>query len=590
MRYWSSLLSILVVSSALAQDLQYENQIYCRAVNGERIHGMRTFAVDEATVDQLNKKIRVITVSGESNGVEEVTQSMIDKARALEKKNAKLGINVECNPNRVIQLEAVPNDYSNYSMWGLTRIAAQTAWNTTTGSSSVKVAVIDTGIQYNHPDLSANMNVNTGEIASNGIDDDANGYIDDIYGYDFINSDGDPMDDNSHGTHCAGTIGAKGNNGVGLVGVNWTVGLIAVKVLAASGSGSYAAVTAGIGYATDRDADVISLSLGGGSPDSGMLSALRAASSAGIFISMAAGNANSNNNSTPTYPSQYAIDSQINSAVSVLALDSSGNRASYSNYGSTSVHIGAPGSGIWSTIPLSKDINDGVADGYASFSGTSMATPHVAGLAALLKAANPALTGAQIKDCIINSGESNSALAGVIISGKEIDAASAMSLCGGGGSVTPTPTPPPGSTATPTPVPTDPSDPDPEQPDPEDPEVGEYYLDAGIVGAKARGASKIVATVEGGVYVLVDDEEYGVPEERVNISCNLLKGSKILASSSKSTTTDLDEGAFISSVSFSGKKVKDALKKGGRGQISCLITGDNVSEEISDQRTIKFRR
>lgn len=584
MRYWSSLLSILVVSSALAQDLQYENQIYCRAVNGERIHGMRTFAVDEATVEQLNKKIRVITVSGESNGVEEVSQSMIDKARALEKKNAKLGINVECNPNRVIQLEAVPNDYSNYSMWGLTRIAAQTAWNTTTGSSSVKVAVIDTGIQYNHPDLSANMNVNTGEIASNGIDDDANGYIDDIYGYDFINSDGDPMDDNSHGTHCAGTIGAKGNNGVGLVGVNWTVGLIAVKVLAGSGSGSYAAVTAGIGYATDRDADVISLSLGGGSPDSGMLSALRAASTAGAFIAIAAGNTNpggSNNNLVPTYPSQYATDSLINSAVSVLALDSSGNRASYSHYGSTSVHIGAPGSGILSTIPTNT---------YASYSGTSMATPHVAGLAALLKAANSSLTGAQIKDCIINSGESNSALAGVIISGKEIDAASAMSLCGGGGSVTPTPTPPPGSTATPTPVPTDPSDPDPDQPDPEEPDMGEYYLDAGIIAARAKGVSKVSATVEGGVYVLIDDVEYGVPEERVSIECNLYKGSKLLASSSKSTSTDLDEGAFITSVSFSGKKVKDALRRGGRGQISCSITGDNVSESVLDERAVKFKR
>lgn len=578
MRYWSSLLLILLAFPAIAEDLQHENQIYCRAVNGERIHGMRTFSIDEAEVEQLSNKIRVITISGESDGVEAVSKEMIEKARAYERKNARRGVNVECNPNRVVELQATSNDYSNYSMWGLTRISAQSAWNTTTGSSSVKVAVIDTGIQTNHPDLSANMNVNTGEIASNGVDDDSNGYIDDVYGYDFVNNDGNPMDDHGHGTHCAGTIGAKGNNGEGLVGVNWTVGLLAVKVLNASGSGSYAWITAGVDFARIRGADVLSLSLGGSSGDSAMLSALRAASNAGAFISIAAGNANSNNDSTPTYPAHYASDSQINSAVSVLALDSTGNRASYSNYGATRVHIAAPGSGIWSTVPTNS---------YASFSGTSMATPHVAGLAALLKAANPSLTAAQIKDCIINSGEANSGLSGLVSSGKEIDAASAISLCGsGGGGVTPTPTPAPGNpTATPTP---NPSDPEEEQPDPEEPEVGEYYLDAGIDSAKSKGNNKIVVIVEGGVYALIDDEEYGVPEVEVNTICTAtLPRRKGIMTASKSTSTDIDDGSFIRSLSFSGSKIK-SLRRGEKVRINCDFSSPEASEGVSDSvRAVK---
>lgn len=182
---------------------------------------------------------------------------------------------VYAEPNAAVQaLQSTPNDPSFALLWGLSNTGqsggtvgadmhAQEAWTITTGHPGVVVAVIDTGIDYTHPDLAANMWINPGEIPGNGIDDDGNGFVDDVYGYDFFNRDGDPRDDHFHGTHVAGTIGAFGNNGVGVVGVNWTVQLMALKFLGASGSGDVAGAISAIQYAIDNGAEVLSNSWGG---------------------------------------------------------------------------------------------------------------------------------------------------------------------------------------------------------------------------------------------------------------------------------------------------------------------------------------
>lgn len=282
-----------------------------------------------------------------------------------------------------IQVAATPNDPRFSSLYGLTKIGAPTAWDRTTGSSSIIVGVIDTGIDYNHPDLAANIWRNTREIAGNGIDDDGNGYRDDSMGWDFANNDSNPMDDNGHGTHVAGTIGAVGNNGVGVAGVAWNVKLMPLKFLSASGSGSLSSAISAINYAVQNGAKILNNSWGGGGYSTALNDAISRARAAGVIFVAAAGNESNNNDTNPSYPANYNFDN----VVSVAATDSNDRLASFSNYGATSVDIAAPGVGILSTTPNNT---------YSSFSGTSMATPHVAGAAALVWAANPSWTYSQV--------------------------------------------------------------------------------------------------------------------------------------------------------------------------------------------------
>ena len=294
-------------------------------------------------------------------------------------------------------------------------IDAPEAWQVSTGSRDVIVGVVDTGIDYTHPDLAANIWVNPGEIAGNGIDDDGNGFVDDVHGYDFVNDDGDPFDDNGHGTHCAGTIGGVGNNGTGVAGVNWEVSLMGLKFLSASGSGSTSDAIQAINYATmmrtqfGQNIRVTSNSWGGGGSSSAMRQAIEAGAAADILFVAAAGNDGSDNDATPQYPASYTSGA----VVSVAATDRNDALAGFSNYGATSVDLAAPGASIVSTVP---------GGGYASYSGTSMATPHVAGAAALAIAVDPTLSVADLKTALLGTVDGVSGLTGKVLTGGRLNA------------------------------------------------------------------------------------------------------------------------------------------------------------------------
>jgi subtilisin family serine protease len=336
---------------------------------------------------------------------------------ALRLYNGTDGI-VYAEPDYEVTVDStIPNDSLFNELWGMHNtgqsggtvdadIDAPEAWDISTGSSDIIVAVIDTGIDYTHPDLTANMWVNAGEIPGNGQDDDGNGYIDDVYGYDFVNNDGNPMDDHYHGTHCAGTIGAVGNNSQGVAGVCWNVRIMAVKFLNSAGSGSTSNAILSVQYSTLMGANLSSNSWGGGGYSQGLKDAIDAAGAAGMLFVAAAGNDSGNNDTSPHYPSSYDSESLI----AVMATDRYDSRSSFSNYGPTTVDLGAPGSEILSCKPGNQ---------YQYLNGTSMATPHVAGACALLWAMNPAVSNLEIKNILIQTVDPT--LSGQCVSGGRLN-------------------------------------------------------------------------------------------------------------------------------------------------------------------------
>ena len=329
---------------------------------------------------------------------------------------------VQPNYEYEISSTSIPNDTNFSELWGLNNtgqtggksdgdIDAPEAWHITTGDKRIKVAVIDTGVNYNHPDLVDNIWTNRGEIPGNGKDDDGNGYVDDIHGYDFVNKDGKPLDDQGHGTHVAGTIGAMGNNNQGVIGVNPdNVQIMPIKSADSFGSLNSSSIIQGIEYAVKMGVDVINASFGSNFYNNAVYDAVASAGEAGVLFIAAAGN---NGRNQASYPAGYDLDNII----SVAATDHNDDLPLFSNYHATSVDLAAPGVSIYSTT------RNG---GYGYMSGTSMATPHVVGVASLLWSQHPDWTASEIKQAILDSVDPVSSLEGKTLTGGRLNAYNAL--------------------------------------------------------------------------------------------------------------------------------------------------------------------
>lgn len=338
-------------------------------------------------------------------------------------------------PNYIYSHQAISDDtyYSNGSLWGMYGASsspanqygsqASAAWaNGKTDCTDVYIGIIDEGYMYTHVDIATNAGTNPGEVSGDKIDNDGNGYIDDVYGWDFDGNNNSVFDgtNDDHGTHVAGTIGGVGNNTTGVAGVCWSVKLLNAKFLGRNGGTTANAVKA-VNYFTDlKTRSGINLvatnnSWGGGGFSQALYDAIESANSANILFIAAAGNNGTNNDSIASYPARYT-NSNI---IAVAAITSSGALASFSNYGATSVDLGAPGSAIVSTVP--KSSKGSIASGYASYSGTSMATPHVTGACALYAATHVGSTAAQIKTAILNSASPTGSLTGKTVTGGRLN-------------------------------------------------------------------------------------------------------------------------------------------------------------------------
>ena len=328
-------------------------------------------------------------------------------------------------PNFIYKANRLPDDPMLGQLWGLKNsgqkdssgkvgvagvdVGMEQAWEIETGSNKMLVAVIDTGVDFNHADLKDNLWNNEAELnGTAGVDDDNNGVIDDIHGFNAITGGGDAMDDQGHGSHCSGTIGAKGNDGKGIVGVNWNVQIMGVKFLDKNGSGTLENALKAIDYATKMGAKVMSNSWGGGGFSQTLLDSIKRSNEAGALFIAAAGNDSNNNDSNASYPASY----DVANIISVAAIDNQGAKASFSNYGKRTVHVGAPGVNVYSSTGGSYD----------SWSGTSMATPHVSGVAALVWAHEPNLTAVEVKQRLLSTARPIAGLKGKTKTGGLVNA------------------------------------------------------------------------------------------------------------------------------------------------------------------------
>lgn len=318
----------------------------------------------------------------------------------------------------------VPSDPYYPNLWGLKNtgqyfvgqygvpgidINVEKAWDVTKGDPSVVVAVIDSGVDYNHPDLSNNIWKNTKEIPNNNIDDDGNGYVDDVNGWNFYQNNNNPMDDYEHGTHVAGTIAASDNT-IGVIGVAPHVKIMPLKFLDSTGHGSIADAINAINYAKKMGAKIINNSWGGGDYSQALYDTIKNYN--GLFVA-AAGNVGTDNDVYASYPASYNLPNIL----SVAAIDNIGSLADFSNYGATTVDVAAPGVRIYSTVP---------SNSYESLRGTSMATAHVSGIAALVLSTNPSDTTANIKNSIRESVVKLPSLSGKVATGGMVNAYGAV--------------------------------------------------------------------------------------------------------------------------------------------------------------------
>ena len=405
--------SIIVVYK---EDASQQEKRSARSLVFAKISDLNSDEIDDAYRNLLNGRIANFELDG---------MSIKDALKKVRSHPAVL----YAEPNYIVGVNGIPNDSEFSQLWGMHNtgqtggvedadIDAVEAWDKSTGTKDVVVGIIDSGIDHSHPDLNANMWVNPGEVAGDGIDNDGNGYIDDIHGINAITNTGDPMDDNGHGTHVAGTIGATGNNSEGVVGVNHTTAMVGCKFLAANGAGSSADAIKCIDYMVGLKNNGVNLrilnnSWGGGAFSQAVYDSITASQNADMLFVVAAGNDAVDNDVNPYYPANYDHDSVL----AVAGTNHTDGMYSDSQWGLTTVDIAAPGRNVYSTIPGNR---------YATFSGTSMATPHVAGVAALALSVNPELTTAELKELIMTTGDDNAATQGLTVTGKRLNAKNAL--------------------------------------------------------------------------------------------------------------------------------------------------------------------
>lgn len=318
---------------------------------------------------------------------------------------------IRLDPIQMQPAKVVVPDNLDARQWSLDRIQINEAWNHGTGRGGPIVAVLDTGVDVEHPDLKGNIWTNSREIPANGIDDDYNGVVDDVHGYNAIENSGNVKDGGEHGTHVAGIIGAVGNNGQGISGISWQAQIMPIRIFDANGNSSVEAIINGIHYAQEHGATILNCSFGGAADYIPELHQAMAEFPGLIVCS--AGNSGSDNDVSPHYPSSFDNDNLI----SVAASSRADKLCFTSCYGATSVDVGAPGEQILSTIPNGR---------YGIKSGTSQAAPHVSGLAALLASQYPQASPAQLKTAIIHSVDHTPELEHTVLSQGRMNAAKAV--------------------------------------------------------------------------------------------------------------------------------------------------------------------
>ena len=404
------------------------------------------FGDDASSISLFSDKTEpIIYVLDLENPSRENVIDTIEKLKAMP--------NIEyAEPNYNVYEFSEPNDtyYQNGKQAVLDLIGAKKLWDFDIDCSDVAVGVMDSGIQTNHEDLIDNIWVNTGEIAGDGIDNDGNGYIDDIYGWNCGDSNGDVSYVDEHGVHVAGIISAATNNSKGVASVARNAKIASIKIFNSRGKSTLSYIIEGINYAKKNDINIINCSFGGAGWGSTSVSIVKSAIEAvpDIFFVIAAGNIatstpQADNDRTAVYPSQLTKD--LDNVISVANTTSSDELSSTSHYGATSVDIAAPGTVIYSTIPTSS---------YGTMSGTSMATPMVASAVAVMRAVNPNILAKEIKETLCSSSDKLSALTGKVISGGRLNAYNAVKAIMPTATPTATPTTVPTPTATPTATPT----------------------------------------------------------------------------------------------------------------------------------------
>ena len=307
-----------------------------------------------------------------------------------------------------VSVVETPNDKLFYDQDSIKRLSIEKSWDFTTGSFDVVIAVSDTGIYSRHEDLANQIWTNFKEIPNNGKDDDANGFIDDVSGWNFISSNGKPQDEHGHGTHVAGIIGAEGNNNFGTSGINWDVFIMPLKFLDKNGSGTTSGGISTILYAADNGAKVLNASWGSSSNSAALTDALNYAYSKGMITIAAAGNNSANSDKEPIYPA----GSDSEGVIAIASSASDGQLSSFSNFGGISVHLAAPGSNVLSTY---------LNNTFKRMSGTSMAAPMASGVAGLLLAMDKNLSALDLKNGLLNSVIIRESYRGILITEGDLD-------------------------------------------------------------------------------------------------------------------------------------------------------------------------